>query len=304
MPRGGSPAALTAMIAPEEHDAVTAPQIVIVGGGFAGIAAGVKLRKAGIDTFTIYEKSLGIGGTWRDNTYPGCRGRHRLAPVLVLVQAPRLDAHARPPAGAAGVPRGASSTSSASAATSALGVGVDVGGLGRATATPTTVRARRRHRRRRATCSISAVGFLNVPRYPDWPGLDELQGPEVPHRALGARARPHAASASRSWAPVRPRRRSCPSSPRSRSGSSCSSASRAGCCRRASATSPPRSGRRCAGRCAAQRERLRQLRRVEKSLWRRARLPARHARSTRPTSRSAATTSPASSPTGPSCARR
>ena len=37
---------------------------------------------------------------------------------------------------------------------------------------------------------VSAVGFLNVPRYPDWPGLAEFAGPGVPHRALGARARP------------------------------------------------------------------------------------------------------------------
>src|SRR6185312_2584928 len=31
----------------------------------------VKLLRAGIRTFTIYESSLGIGGTWWDNTYPG-----------------------------------------------------------------------------------------------------------------------------------------------------------------------------------------------------------------------------------------
>ena len=44
---------------------------MVVGAGFGGIAAGVKLKRAGIDTFTIYESSLGIGGTWWDNTYPG-----------------------------------------------------------------------------------------------------------------------------------------------------------------------------------------------------------------------------------------
>jgi cyclohexanone monooxygenase len=32
---------------------------------------GIRLKRAGIDSFTIYEKSEGIGGTWRDNTYPG-----------------------------------------------------------------------------------------------------------------------------------------------------------------------------------------------------------------------------------------
>src|SRR6516225_8471553 len=48
------------------------PSVVIVGGGFGGIAAGVKLKKAGIRTFTIVERSLGVGGVWWDNTYPGC----------------------------------------------------------------------------------------------------------------------------------------------------------------------------------------------------------------------------------------
>ena len=47
------------------------PRVVVVGAGFGGIAAGVKLRDAGIETFTIYESSDGIGGTWWDNTYPG-----------------------------------------------------------------------------------------------------------------------------------------------------------------------------------------------------------------------------------------
>ena len=43
----------------------------MIGAGFGGIAAGVKMKRAGIHTFTIYESSLGIGGTWWDNTYPG-----------------------------------------------------------------------------------------------------------------------------------------------------------------------------------------------------------------------------------------
>ena len=44
---------------------------MVVGAGFGGLAAGVKMKHAGIHTFTIYESSLGIGGTWWDNTYPG-----------------------------------------------------------------------------------------------------------------------------------------------------------------------------------------------------------------------------------------
>jgi cation diffusion facilitator CzcD-associated flavoprotein CzcO len=43
----------------------------VVGTGFSGIAMGVALKDAGIDSFVILEKAGDIGGTWRDNTYPG-----------------------------------------------------------------------------------------------------------------------------------------------------------------------------------------------------------------------------------------
>jgi cation diffusion facilitator CzcD-associated flavoprotein CzcO len=45
--------------------------IVIVGTGFSGIAMAVYLKQAGIHSFTLLEKAGDIGGTWRDNTYPG-----------------------------------------------------------------------------------------------------------------------------------------------------------------------------------------------------------------------------------------
>jgi cyclohexanone monooxygenase len=46
------------------------PSVAVIGAGAGGIAMGVALRRAGYD-FTIYERSDGVGGTWRDNTYPG-----------------------------------------------------------------------------------------------------------------------------------------------------------------------------------------------------------------------------------------
>lgn len=46
--------------------------IVIIGSGFAGLCMGIRLRKAGIEDFVILEKGSSIGGTWRDNDYPGC----------------------------------------------------------------------------------------------------------------------------------------------------------------------------------------------------------------------------------------
>jgi cation diffusion facilitator CzcD-associated flavoprotein CzcO len=44
---------------------------VVVGAGFSGLAAGVELLRAGIHDFVILEKAASIGGTWRENTYPG-----------------------------------------------------------------------------------------------------------------------------------------------------------------------------------------------------------------------------------------
>jgi len=47
------------------------PRIAIIGSGFSGICLGIRLKKAGIHSFTIFEKAGRLGGTWRDNTYPG-----------------------------------------------------------------------------------------------------------------------------------------------------------------------------------------------------------------------------------------
>lgn len=46
--------------------------IAILGGGFGGICAAIKLLEAGRDDFILFEKAESLGGTWRDNTYPGC----------------------------------------------------------------------------------------------------------------------------------------------------------------------------------------------------------------------------------------
>jgi cation diffusion facilitator CzcD-associated flavoprotein CzcO len=148
--------------------------VAIVGSGFAGVAAGVKLRQAGIESFTIYEKSLEVGGTWRDNTYPGCEvdtssslyafsftipswsRTHARQPELRkylegVVDEFRLRPHIR------------------------TGVGVDSAEWD-GTAQAYTLRL---DDGTTSTCQvlISAVGFLNVPKLPDWPGLESFRGP-------------------------------------------------------------------------------------------------------------------------------
>jgi cation diffusion facilitator CzcD-associated flavoprotein CzcO len=55
-----------------EREAITDdPDVVIVGGGIAGILAGAHLRKAGIERIRIVDQAGGIGGTWYWNRYPG-----------------------------------------------------------------------------------------------------------------------------------------------------------------------------------------------------------------------------------------
>jgi cation diffusion facilitator CzcD-associated flavoprotein CzcO len=48
-----------------------APRIAIIGCGFAGIGMAIRLKRMGLDSFTIYEAGADVGGTWRENTYPG-----------------------------------------------------------------------------------------------------------------------------------------------------------------------------------------------------------------------------------------
>ncbi len=50
----------------EAHD------VIIIGAGLGGLAAAVNLQKEGVDDYLILEKSDGVGGTWRSNSYPGC----------------------------------------------------------------------------------------------------------------------------------------------------------------------------------------------------------------------------------------
>jgi cation diffusion facilitator CzcD-associated flavoprotein CzcO len=47
-------------------------RVAIVGSGFAGLGMAIRLREAGIEDFVVLERAHDVGGTWRDNSYPGC----------------------------------------------------------------------------------------------------------------------------------------------------------------------------------------------------------------------------------------
>jgi cation diffusion facilitator CzcD-associated flavoprotein CzcO len=55
-------------------DGSTTPhvRVAVIGTGFAGLGMAIKLEEAGIDDFVLLERADDVGGTWRDNTYPGC----------------------------------------------------------------------------------------------------------------------------------------------------------------------------------------------------------------------------------------
>ncbi|MDF3302813.1 flavin-containing monooxygenase [Streptomyces tropicalis] len=52
-----------------EHEHV---RVAVIGSGFGGLGAAVRLRREGITDFVVLERSDSVGGTWRDNSYPGC----------------------------------------------------------------------------------------------------------------------------------------------------------------------------------------------------------------------------------------
>ena len=51
---------------------LTKLDVLIIGSGFAGLCMAIKLKEAGLESFLVLEKESDVGGTWRDNTYPGC----------------------------------------------------------------------------------------------------------------------------------------------------------------------------------------------------------------------------------------
>jgi cation diffusion facilitator CzcD-associated flavoprotein CzcO len=151
------------------------PRVVVVGAGFGGIATGVKLKQAGIETFTIYESSLGIGGTWWDNTYPGAEvdvGSHLYSFSFkpydwsrTHAQQPELQKYLEEAVDEFGLRAHLRLGMTVESATWDDDRHVWTVRLGDGTVDECHV-------------VVSAVGFLNVPRYPTWPGLDDFAGPK------------------------------------------------------------------------------------------------------------------------------
>jgi len=159
----------------ELFGAAGTPQVVVVGGGFGGIAAGVKLKQAGIDTFTIFERSEAPGGTWWDNHYPGAEvdvASHLYSYSFMdydwsrtHVRQPELQRYLEDVVDRFGLrPHFRFKTAVRSAVWDDLAHHYTVRLDGGEELTAHVV--------------ITALGLLNEPRYPDWPGLEDFAGPK------------------------------------------------------------------------------------------------------------------------------
>ena len=66
------PCAMAAWLKPSHPPLIESEiGVAILGAGFAGICMAIKLKEQGRADFRIFEKASSLGGTWRDNTYPG-----------------------------------------------------------------------------------------------------------------------------------------------------------------------------------------------------------------------------------------
>jgi len=160
---------------PAEPPAASDPiGVAILGAGFAGLCMGIRLLESGRQDFTIFEKAGDLGGTWRDNTYPGCA-----CDVPASVYSYSFAAHpgwSRTYAGQAEILDYMRRV--------ARDRGVD-----RKIAFHTAITSARWNQQRRlwdlvdatgrehrARVVVAAVGGLHLPKIPDIPGLDGFHG--------------------------------------------------------------------------------------------------------------------------------
>ncbi len=149
--------------------------VAILGAGFGGIGMAIMLAERGRQDFMILEKATALGGTWRDNNYPGCvcdvpahlysysfaQNPHW---ARTYARQPEILAYLRRVATDWGIDRKI-----------AYGVHVTEMAWNEATGRWRLVTAD--GRRLTARVVISAVGSLHLPKLPSLPGLDTFAGP-------------------------------------------------------------------------------------------------------------------------------
>jgi cation diffusion facilitator CzcD-associated flavoprotein CzcO len=154
--------------------------VVVIGAGFGGLTAGMMLRDAGVTNFRIIERASGPGGTWWNNRYPGAEVD--VPSHVYSWHFKKFDwerTHARQPE----IQRYVAEVVQDQKLQDYLTFNTSV----------IEMIWQEDRKQWRVTLSngevlqadfvISAVGLLNEPRYPDWPGYDDFKGAKV-HTAV------------------------------------------------------------------------------------------------------------------------
>ncbi|WAC93712.1 flavin-containing monooxygenase [Mycobacterium sp. Aquia_213] len=146
-------------------------KVAVIGAGVSGLCMAAKLQDAGIESFTVFEKADEVGGTWRDNTYPGltCDVPSRFysysfAPnpnwSRLLSPGPELQAYFRRVADERGIRRH-------------IRFGCDVT---RAEYEDGTWHLTTTFGEETFDVVVAATGILRIPNYPDIPGRETFAG--------------------------------------------------------------------------------------------------------------------------------
>ena len=148
--------------------------VAIIGAGLGGVATAVKLKLAGVEEFTVFERSPAPGGTWWDNTYPGCEVD---VPSQLYSYSFMPYDWSRSYARRVELQRYVEDTIDRFQIRDRFRFGCTVDSAAWDAAAS-------RYRVRLATgeelafnAVVSCVGLLNKPRFPDWPGLETFAGP-------------------------------------------------------------------------------------------------------------------------------
>nr|MDT0665560.1 NAD(P)/FAD-dependent oxidoreductase [Micromonospora sp. DSM 115978] len=144
-------------------------RVAVVGAGAGGICMGVALRRLGVAEFTIFEQSDGVGGTWYDNTYPG-------AAVDTPVPFYSFSFHAykfsRTYCSQAELLRYLEDVVDHFELRPHLRLRTKISSVVWDERTHSYEVTTADGSSRRFDVVVSAVGILNNPKYPDWPGLE------------------------------------------------------------------------------------------------------------------------------------
>jgi len=149
-------------------------RVVIIGSGFGGIGLGIRLRLAGIESFTILERAASLGGTWRENTYPGAACD--VPSMLYCFSFAQKTDWTRKWSPQAEIRRYLEDVAARNGIVPHIRFGVEVTGARFDEAAGTWTVRTKDGEEIVADVLVSAVGQLHIPSLPALPGLERFRG--------------------------------------------------------------------------------------------------------------------------------